>query len=85
MAEPTNTPVTFTCGGPEVPAESSWQFDHTSSGAVALKACQAPSTSAAAAHGQCSVNSASGRNGMGVNVNDVTMPKFPPPPPRHAQ
>ncbi len=68
-----------------VPSDSSWQFDHSVCGVVGSHCCQAPSTDPAAAHGHSRVNRAMGGTGCTPNVNDVTTPKLPPPPPRQAQ
>ena len=81
---PTSTPE-LRAISPLLPADSSWQFDHTSSGARRSHSIHPPSTSPADAQGQSTVNSVSSGIGCAVNVNDVTTPKLPPPPPRDAQ
>src|SRR5258707_2178507 len=61
------------------------RFDHSASGACGAQDCQAAMTLAACDHGQRMKN----RHGLGAgtvrNVNEVTTPKFPPPPPWQAQ
>ena len=59
--------------------------DHTVSGSVCGQACQAASTLAASAHAKSAENVVSGTVAKVLNVNDVTTPKLPPPPPRSAQ
>ena len=86
-AVPTKTPVTRTLRGsapPAVPDERSWQLDHSSGGVPGIHCCHSPSTSAAALHGYCRVNSAMSGMGWASKVNDVTTPKLPPPPPLDA-
>src|SRR6202042_1461326 len=84
LVVPTKTPLMRTFR-PLAPPDWSWQLDHSSSGAVAIHSCQAPRTSAAAAHRQLTVKRARAGMGCTAKVNEVTMPKFPPPPPRLAQ
>ena len=59
--------------------------DVSASGACGAKCIQAASASLACAHGQLTVNQAARRAGAVRSVNEVTMPKLPPPPPRQAQ
>src|SRR6185312_12158588 len=61
------------------------RFDQSASGACGAQDCQAATTRAACDHGQDRKN----RHGLGAGVvrkvNEVTTPKFPPPPPWQAQ
>ena len=55
----------------------------TSSGACAIQASQAPKTSDVRSAGySTNATATSGPTGCAANSNDVTMPKFPPPPRR---
>ena len=64
------------------PGSSNWQFDQSSSGAVVDPLCPTRSSIvAAAAQGYCRVKSVTSGMTWTSNVNDVTTPKFPPPPP----
>src|SRR5947209_14090009 len=60
-------------------------FDHSSSGMLMIHCCHPPSTSATDPAGKSSSNTVSCGAGTVSKVNDVTMPKLPPPPPRNAQ
>ena len=60
-------------------------LDHSWSGAYGAQDCQAEITLAACDHGQRRKNSHGDGAGTVLNVNEVTTPKLPPPPPRHAQ
>ena len=59
-------------------------MDQSSGGVPGIHRCHSPSTSAAALHGYCRVNSAMSGIGWASKVNDVTTPKLPPPPPLDA-
>src|SRR5437764_14326728 len=61
------------------------RLDHRASGACGAQDCQAAITFAACDHGQCKEKSTGLGAGRVRKVNEVTTPKFPPPPPRHAQ
>jgi hypothetical protein len=62
------------------------QTDHSSSGCWGIHSCQAPSTSAADPAGYLSENTVTVPGAATVSkVNEVTMPKLPPPPPLSAQ
>src|SRR5919199_3213199 len=62
-----------------------WQFADSSGGMLTIQCCQLPRTSGAEPGGNSSCNAVSCGAGTVSNVNDVTMPKLPPPPPRNAQ
>src|SRR5712691_6505589 len=55
------------------------------SGACGANCCHAASAGAACAHGHSIEYVDTVDTGCVANVNSVTMPKFPPPPPRQAQ
>src|SRR5271170_3045969 len=61
------------------------RFDQSSSGACGAHDCQAEITRAAWDHGQDRKNRMISLAGWVANVNEVTTPKLPPPPPRQAQ
>src|SRR6266536_1926779 len=63
----------------------STQLDHNSPGPCGAQCCQASTTVAALAHGQVKVNRDIAETWCTWKVNEVTMPKLPPPPPRSAQ
>ena len=52
---------------------------------LVIHCCQPPSTSGTEPAGKASTNVVSGGAGTVSKVNDVTMPKLLPPPPRNAQ
>jgi hypothetical protein len=85
--DPAKTPVTLSVppGPPPVPFESNWQLHHNSSGAVAIQFIHASSTVATSFHDHSSVKRDTLGMGCTSNVNDVAIPKLPPPPPRQAQ
>src|SRR6185437_16752101 len=68
-----------------VPPVPSVMIDVSSAGAWGTNRCHASSASAAAAHGQVSTNQLACLTANGASSKLVTMPKFPPPPPRSAQ
>ncbi len=61
------------------------RFDQSASGACGAQDCQAATTLAACDQGQLSEKSTGSGAGIVRNVNEVTTPKFPPPPPWQAQ
>ena len=62
-----------------------WQFADNSCGMLTIQCCQLPRTSGTEPAGKSSWNAVSCGAATVSKVNDVTMPKFPPPPPRNAQ
>src|SRR5882762_7113974 len=79
---PMKQPPTRQVGG--LPAVTT-QLDQSSSGAAAIHCCQAPRTLATEPAGNRRENTVRSGAGSVLNVNEVTMPKLPPPPPRSAQ
>src|SRR5271155_3581531 len=72
--------------GSEPPgAAARCRFDHTWSGACGAQDCHPEMTRAACDHGQDRKNRTMSPAGWVRNVNEVTTPKLPPPPPRQAQ
>ena len=62
------------------------QFADNSCGMPIIQCCQLPKTSGTEPAGKSSWNAVSCAGAATVSkVNDVTMPKLPPPPPRNAQ
>ena len=85
-AGPNSWPLSAMRGVPPVVAGTrSARTQESSSGAVRMNACQASSTSAAAAHGHSTLNVVTLSTGNVCNVSAVTMPKLPAPAPRRAQ
>ena len=80
--EPTKQPPTRICTGE--PPEST-RFVHSSGGADCTQRCQASRTPLAAPGEKRSANTVKFGAGWVSKVNEVTTPKFPPPPPRSAQ
>src|SRR5690349_4962996 len=82
LAGPTKQPPTRQSGGD--PADST-QLVQSSSGMPGTQRCQASRTSTVAAAGNRNENTVSPGAGSVAKVNEVTMPKLPPPAPRSAQ
>src|ERR1700683_5016737 len=61
------------------------RFDQSWSGACGAQDCQPAMTRAACDHGQDRKKRTMSPAGWVRNVNEVTTPKLPPPPPRQAQ
>ena len=77
--------MTFRIPPPAVPFAASWQLHHSSLGVEGIHRIHESRTVAASSQGHSKVNSVTLGIGWTLNVNDVTMPKLPPPPPRLAQ
>src|SRR5438128_2244850 len=82
-AVPTYWPETRTVGVP--PARERLQTENSASGACGAHACHADTTAVACDQGQEAVKVATVETGLGLNRNEVAIPKLPPPPPRQAQ
>src|SRR5919108_607940 len=80
--EPKYCPLTLAIGEP--PPVVRWKIAVRASGAWGTRSCHAASAALAADHGQLMLNHAAPRARWVLNVKLVTMPKLPPPPPRHA-
>src|ERR1700759_4538453 len=78
---PRKQPPTWTVGVLPPGAAARCRFDHIGSGACGAQDCQPATTRAACAQGQDRENKTGWGAGTVRNVNDVTTPKFPPPPP----
>src|SRR5580692_8793929 len=61
------------------------RFDQSASGALGAQDCHPAITLAAFDQGQVRKKITGDGAGTVLNWNQVAMPKFPPPPPRHAQ
>jgi hypothetical protein len=84
-ALPTYVPPTDTSGVPKPAGAIRCRFDHSASGWNGAQDCQPATTLAAADHGHLRKNSTTWDSGWVRSVNEVAIPKLPPPPPRHAQ
>ena len=82
--EPVHAPEIETVG-PEPGIQRSRQLDHSAGGALGAHTCHAERTSSARDHGHVNEKTVRRESACVANVNDVTTPKFPPPPPRSAQ
>src|SRR5262249_48651298 len=83
-AVPKNCAAAVTVGAPP-PAQLRLQTEKSPSGACGAHCCHALTTCRASDHGQASVHVATFATGCVRKTRRVTMPKFPPPPPRSAQ
>ena len=81
--EPNSCPVARTCGPPL--SVTSVQTEKSPSGAYGAQRCHASTTVCASLQGHSAKNVATLPTGYVRSWNEVTMPKFPPPPPRQAQ
>src|ERR1700722_15571135 len=82
---PRQVPPTWIDGIDPPGAAARGRFDQSSSGACGAHDCQAEITRAAWDQGQDRKNRTISLAGWVENVNEVTTPKLPPPPPRQAQ
>src|ERR671924_70959 len=74
-----------TCVVPPRPEALRLQIENSPSGAWGANCCQAATACFACDHGHSIENVETLPTGAGRNVNWVTTPKLPPPPPRRAQ
>ncbi len=84
-SEPKYWPSAVTLGEPEPPVVPSEKIEVSEAGACGAKRCQAASAVFACAHGKRMKNQAAPLARWARKVSEVTIPKFPPPPPRQAQ
>ena len=78
-------PSADTRGAPEPPVVPSDRIDVSAPGACGANRCQAAIASLAWDHGQDTKKYAARETRCVRSVSEVTTPKLPPPPPRHAQ
>jgi hypothetical protein len=74
-----------TRGDPTPPVVANLKIDVSAGRVCGANRCQAASASPAAPHGQLMKNQAAAFARWAWRVREVTIPKFPPPPPRQAQ
>ena len=85
VSPPKYCPSAATRGVPDPPVVPSEKIEVSAGGASGAKRCQAASASSACDHGHDTLNHDAPAARCVLTVSAVTMPKFPPPPPRQAQ
>src|SRR2546423_12687441 len=86
VSVPSNCPAEVICGLALEPAAAfRFSTQKSPSGACGASFCQAATTLLASDHGHASEYVATSATGCVLKTSRVTMPKFPPPPPRRAQ
>ena len=79
--EPKYWPSALTRGDPEPPVVPRLKIEVSAGGACGAKRCQADSAALAWLQGQETANHDAPVARCACSVSEVTMPKFPPPPP----